>query len=257
MSEKDRKIVFSYGGGIQTVAISILIGKGKLPTPDYIVMADTGREGQRTFEYINQFINPFFMSTIGREVQIASHELATVDLFAHNDDLLLPVYTETGKLPTFCSTEWKENVIKRWLRQQGVESCTAWLGFSFDESDRIRRRMNRKTQLKWYQADFPLSNLMLSRADCKQIIIDHGWPLPPKSACWMCPNRDNADWRDLKENSPDEFQKAVELEKEIQEWDDTIWLHEDRTPLDQVDFYTPDKMKSRSSGQCGLGYCFI
>lgn len=59
MTDQERKIVFSYGGGVQTVCIALLVGKGKLPIPDYIVMADTGREGQRTIDYINQFINPF------------------------------------------------------------------------------------------------------------------------------------------------------------------------------------------------------
>lgn len=44
------------------------------------------------------------------KVEIAPHTLATVDLYAGNGDLLLPVYTATGKLPTL------------WLQPQGWPS---------------------------------------------------------------------------------------------------------------------------------------
>ncbi len=37
-------ITMSYGGGKQTVAIVTLILEGKLPKPDFMVIADTGRE---------------------------------------------------------------------------------------------------------------------------------------------------------------------------------------------------------------------
>ena len=40
-------IIFSYGGGKQTVAIVTLILEGKLPRPDLVVMADTSREVTR------------------------------------------------------------------------------------------------------------------------------------------------------------------------------------------------------------------
>ena len=35
---------------------------------------------------------------LGLTVEIAPHSLATVDIYAKNDDLLLPAFTESGKL---------------------------------------------------------------------------------------------------------------------------------------------------------------
>ena len=41
-----RQQILSYGGGIQTAAMVVLALTGRLPLPDHIVMADTGRENQ-------------------------------------------------------------------------------------------------------------------------------------------------------------------------------------------------------------------
>ena len=47
----ERALTWSYGGGTQSVAIAVLVARGRLPRPELIVMADTGHERQRTWEY--------------------------------------------------------------------------------------------------------------------------------------------------------------------------------------------------------------
>jgi hypothetical protein len=86
--------VLSYGGGRQTVAMCVLIEQGRLPRPDRIVIADTGREKSSTWEYLSEVVQPR-MQHVGLTVEIAPRSLAYVDLYAHNGDLLLPVYTAT------------------------------------------------------------------------------------------------------------------------------------------------------------------
>ena len=39
-----KPIVWSFGGGVQSVAILVLVAEGKLPKPECVVMSDTGRE---------------------------------------------------------------------------------------------------------------------------------------------------------------------------------------------------------------------
>ena len=53
----------------------------------------------------------------------------------------------------------------------------------------------------------------------------------------MCPHRDDKTWKEIKNNEPQDFAKAVELEKEIRSgpWGE-IWLHKQRVPLDMVQF---------------------
>lgn len=119
-SEKQRKVIWSYGGGVQSIAILVLIAQGKIPKPELAIMANTSRERSSTWRYLEQHAKPL-MEEIGLSFKVASHKLATVDLYGHNGDLLLPCFTQTGKLPTFCSDEWKKMVVRRALRQLGYE----------------------------------------------------------------------------------------------------------------------------------------
>lgn len=245
-----RTQVLSYGGGIQTIAMIVLALTGRIEMPDVLVMADTGREKESTFDYLSELVRPA-LQAVGKDVAVAPHTLATVDLYSGNGDLLIPVYTATGKLPTFCSTEWKERAIKRYLRAAGLNDVDCWIGYSADELDRA----DRKDDLQWYKRRYPLIEKGISRTDCKVIIEDYGWPLPYKSACWMCPNQDDDGWLETKNNYPADFQKAVELEKEIREFDD-IWLHESRQLLDQVEFHPGNRRVRAGAYQCSFG-CFI
>lgn len=247
-----RTQVLSYGGGVQTVAMVALVLRGVLPRPDHIVIADTNREKQSTWDYLAEIVQPA-LECEGMRVKIAGHDLSTVDLYAHNGDLLLPVYTRTGKLPTFCSNEWKKRVVQRWLRLQGAEQCNVWIGFSTDESTRYE---NSRYDKGWYIRTFPLYDMGLSRADCLSIIADMGWPEPSPSACWMCPNMTDPEWLQMKRDYPTDFQKAMDLEAEIREWDDEVWLHGSRRPLGLTEFDENRFSRNESRYQCSFA-CMV
>jgi hypothetical protein len=235
---------------VQTVAMVAAVVQGKLPTPDLILFADTSRERTSTGDYMEEVIDPALESVGLKKVQTAGHELATVDLYAHNGDLLVPGFTETGKLPTFCSNEWKQRVIMRKLRELGLTAVDVWIGFSTDEAKRAK-----PSTTKWYQRRFPLLELGMNRADCLALIEEMGWPRPMKSSCWMCPNMSDTEWAEMKEHYPQDFASAVELEKEFIEWDG-ITLHRSGKPIDQVEF-SDDPNMAQGNIQCSLGYCWV
>lgn len=257
--------VFSYGGGQQSVAIAVLIAQGKLPKPDHIVIADTGREASSTWEYLERYVRPM-LKPLGLEVEIAPHDLATVDLFSGNGDVLMPMYTDQsgqkGKLASYCSNEWKKRVTSRYLRAQGVKECDNWIGFSLDEIERVK-----PSGLKWLHQVYPLldglledhvpwglgSRFAMSRGDCVALIRDAGLPLPAKSSCWMCPHRGNSQWRDLRDNHPDDFQAAIDLEAELRERDPHVFLHKDCVPLEMADLSKDSELDSN----CSLGLCWV
>jgi hypothetical protein len=56
-------VVWSYGGGKQSVAIAALIVQGKLPKPDLIVMADTDANGHLLGATWATGFNQFLAST--------------------------------------------------------------------------------------------------------------------------------------------------------------------------------------------------
>lgn len=245
--------ILNYGGGWQTTGMLVLIKQGKLPRPDRIIIADTGREKQSTWEYLETTARPQ-MREIGLEIEIAPRALAYVDIYSHQGTLLLPVYTVTGKMTAFCSTEWKARVIDRYIRQGGgppASGRTHWIGFTYDERRRIKGEGGRC---------YPLVDLMLTKADIKQIIRAAGWPSPTSSACWMCANLDNAEWREMRVNRPSEFEQACALDEEIREHDlfnggTGVWLHHSRVPLREADLEVEDRKES--GRQCGLGLCFV
>lgn len=247
MSEQGSEIL-SYGGGVQSVAMVVLVASGRLPRPSAIIAADTSREVPTTWEYADKYVRPM-LATIGMELHIAPHSLSTVDLYSYNGDILLPIHTATGKLPTFCSTEWKARVVERYARTvlNLPKPYTYWIGFSLDEKRRATPNPERR---------YPLLELMLSRVDCLQIIEQAGLPVPSKSRCWMCPNQRDSEWLQLKRDMPGYFQKAVELEREIREDERfaNCFFHISRKPLDQVAF---DENSNVQPMQCGLGWCFI
>lgn len=223
--------VWNYGGGTQTAAIAVCIVKGVLPVPDIAVFADTSRENTSTWEYLNDVMQPY-LSQVGVTVEIAWRRLSTVDLYAKSGQNLLPMYTQTGKLRTFCSGEWKRSVVERYLRQErGVKECEQWFGFSFDERSRCF-----DSRVQWSKPRFPLVDLKITRDDCEAIIKAAGLPLPQKSSCWMCPHKRAEQWQYIRDNYPADFLKACELERQLHADDEQggVWLTKHRKFLDEV-----------------------
>jgi hypothetical protein len=266
--------ILNYGGGWQTTGILELIRQGKLPMPDRTIIADTGREKKTTWRYLESAARPR-MAAIGLSIEIAPRNLAYVDIYGHNGDLLLPVYTKTGKMSAFCSTEWKARVVQRYLHLSALgfspdaiaamphdevkrqmrrpidDTWTNWIGFTFDERERIKGHDGR-----WY----PLVEMMITKEDNRALLQSAGWPNPSPSACWMCANMNNEEWRGVRENDPADFEEACLLDEEIRENDlfnggSGVWLHHSRVPLREADLDASDRKEV--ARQCGLGMCFI
>lgn len=254
--------IFSHGGGTQSAAITALIVQGRLPKPDFVCIVDTERERETTWQYLDAVIRPA-LKAVGLEVhRIPASEWASVDIFeGENKTLLLPAFSsqtvDTAKLSGFCSDKWKVRVGNRYARRVlGIPTAEQrrWIGFSLDESRRAIRMMKGEeyqSGLIW----FPLIHgVPLRRQQAIREVEKMGWPMPPRSACWMCPNQGDHEWRDLKTNHPDEFAAACALEKEVQEHDSFAWLHSSCVPLGEVDFTAPDDLFADRA--CSSGGCF-
>ncbi len=243
--------LWSCGGGTQSAALAALIIQGRIEKPDAAVMVDTEREKSQTWRYLNTVLKPA-LAVAGVDLQIVpKSEFATVDIYALNGDLLLPVFTsDGGRLGGFCSNEWKRRVIMRWCRAQGFTEVSNWLGFSWDERQRVKAATER-----WFQPRYPLIDLRLNRADCVNIVEAMGWPTPPRSACWMCPHMTNEEWRHLKDTDPADFQRAIVLDELIREEDSNVYVHRSGTPLRMADLGADDTQGSLFG--CNSGQCFV
>ena len=197
----ERPVVWSYGGGTQSAAIAVLVLRGELPRPERIVMADTSREASATWAYLEETVGPA-LAEVGLEVEIAPHSLATKDLTSADGKPLMPVYTRrpgdggrgpVGQMRSFCSGEWKREVVRRYVRSLGYGPegrsergpVVNWLGISRDEINRLSG-----DRVQWMVTRWPLIfDRPTTRAECVRLVEAHGWPRPPKSSCWCCPFR--------------------------------------------------------------------
>jgi len=231
-------IAWSCGGGLQSTAIAVLIREGALPRPDLSGIADTGRERRATWDYLRGVLQPY-LRPAGVEVEVVPHSLARVDLYAATGEMLMPAYTGEGRLGGFCSGEWKRDVMERWLRSKGVKECVQWIGYSFDEV----RRMAKKPHRPWCVPAYPLIHRRLTRFACEMLIERAGLPKPPKSRCWCCPHQNAEEWAEVRAD-PEEWAKAVQLDREIREADErgALYLHSSRLPLEMADFSVDDAL---------------
>lgn len=251
----DRLQIWSSGGGVQSTAIAILILKGLLPRPDFAFIADTGRETNETWEYLNSVTNPA-LSKIDLTIE-RLRPARIPDIFNGNGTLLIPAFlagqTE-AKGSNFCSAYWKRDFVKRIAVERGLVPAVNWLGISTDEM----RRVSTPRALNW-QLRFPLIyDAPRSRNDCLNLITDYGWPKAPKSSCWMCPNRRDSQWIHLRDVRPAEFAQAVALDIELRTRKPDAFLHESRIPLGEV--ILKEATKDGDHGQlslCDSGECFV
>lgn len=265
-----KPIIWSYGGGKQTAAIAVLVAQGKLPRPERVVMADTGRECQTTFDYLENHIAPL-LETVGCRVEILPHSYALQDIFYlhkngnENDLPEMPVWSKQGKavsqMPNRCSGAWKRDAVRCWLREteQGYgrkNQIIQWMGFSVDEISRCK-----PTNVKWIENHYPLIygyGHKLNRRDCVQLVLDAGLPEPPKSRCYICPYQSNSEWREVKER-PEEWQKAVDLDYEIRSRDkqNAVYLHRSGNPLISADLTDkPQPLFDYAQMECAEG-CWV
>lgn len=269
-SKTNKAQVWSCGGGTQSCAIAALIVQGKLPKPDFSVIADTGYETNATWEFMDRVLVPE-LAKVGVTLEVARAS----DEYAHRSGLIyfpkdgksewlhqIPLFRKDdlegvfAKLSNYCTSKWKVETLSRYLKRKHKltrPSQVRWIGFSFEEQRRWVK-MQQGDEFKSGLVVMPLVDLRMNRKQCIALVESMGWGTPPRSACYMCPNHSDHEWRRLKSERADEFTKAVIIERELQKQDPYCWLHRSCVPLDQVDFSQPEDLFSRP---CDSGLCFV
>ena len=145
-----------------------------------------------------------------------------------------------------CTSEYKLAPIGRKVRELlGAEApdfrrvlkgriAEQWIGFSTDEIHRVSDHDG----VSYIRKRYPLLELEMSRKDCQRWLTARGWTSVAKSACIGCPYHGNEQWRDLRDNHPDEFADAVAFDEAIRKGgarglplNGEAFLHRSRVPL--------------------------
>ena len=184
-----KDMFFAFGKGVQSNAILFMIDKGVLPAPEIIFHSNMGV----TEDYLLPYFTEYSMPVIERICQRFGTKYQESDLdfqSAVEKRVITPFW--------FAGADGKPALVTR-------RSCTktfkvdpsnllipkrAWckvvLGISLDEVRRAREWQ----ELSWGRMRenwYPLIEHGLTRADCIELIVSYGMPVPPKSACDICP----------------------------------------------------------------------
>jgi len=272
------KHIISLGAGVQSSTMALMAAHGEIePMPDCAIFADTGAEPKEVYTWLEALkpLLPFPVIT-GSYGNLTDDSLRLRHRIADGVPYLktlIPAYIEGhGLLGRKCTANYKVDVIRRetkkmlgltkhdrWPKEQKV---VQWLGISIDEMQRMKVSVD-----KWMEFRHPLIEVKMSRTDCLRWMQDNGYAEPPRSACVYCPFHSNHEWRRLEIQHPEEFERAVVFERDLQKIAvaaveaGTIkglpYLHRSWQPLDQVDFRNNDDQMSFSfmdecAGMCGV-----
>lgn len=242
------KHIISLGAGVQSSTMALMAAHGEItPMPDCAIFADTQSEPRKVYEWLDwletQLPFPVYRVTKGN-LRIDSLRLRVSKTGNKYQKSSPPLFTtENGKssglLMRQCTQDYKLQPIYKKMRELIGKNgrATQWLGISMDELQRVRQV--RPDKEKWLSNRWPLIDARMTRQHCLDWMRDKGYPKPPRSACTFCPYHSNHEWLQLSAN---EFEEAVEYEKQIQQtfagvsgFRGTVYLHRDLVPLDQVD----------------------
>lgn len=287
--------ILNCGCGVQSSTILLMSIHGELPKLDAVIFADTGDEPQSVYDWA-EFLRSKAESAGIRWVDTkASHGRAgTGSLAAHVsqgiadgkrvDSPPLFVIGQDGAASIIgrgCTSKWKivpivkatREVIglrkgQRFPKSLAVET---WLGISADEMQRMKvsvdpwqRFWHPLIEDEWIDGRFaplrPIADRM-RRSDCLAWMDRNGYPEPPRSACWHCPFHSDAEWRRLRDQERESFDKAVEFDRALRASgkigflrNGEAYLHRSLKPLSEVNF--DDDAPSLFGDECG-GVCGV
>jgi hypothetical protein len=257
MSEPFR--VLSLGWGTQSFTLAAMAALGEIGPFDAAVHADTLHERAGTYAFRDR-MTPWLVG-FGLSVIRVADERPEVHRGVADGarGVFIPAFTHNGKtagqLRRQCTGKWKIGPIRRWLQaNRGGRAVELWLGISTDEAGRMKPSDVRYVTNRW-----PLIEVGMSRKDCVQWLMDHGLPVPPRSACVFCPYHDTEEWRSLME-SPEDWGEAIRVDNAIRKlrppYD--LYVHPARVPLGSMDLRTPEQRgqmrlwDEECEGMCGL-----
>ena len=294
------KHVISLGAGVQSTCLALMAKHGEIePMPEAAIFADTGSEPPEVYEHLDWLMTeaelpfPVYQAKY-KHGSLTDHIRQTFE--RHNmvagrvgGYLPAPFHARhpdgsAGILRRECTQNYKIDTIRDAVKQlilgmppgkrcaSRTPLVTQWIGISADEIERINWQGP-----NWTAKRFPFverawprepGELWMHRADCLAWMERHGYPLPPRSACTFCPYRSNREWRNLRDNSPDGWREAVEIDRMIRDMPDSevaglrlggkLYVHRDLVPLEEADIDRDiderqgNLWSAECEGMCGL-----
>lgn len=224
---QERVRAFSYGGGTQSTAALVLAAEGRLDYHTFL-FANVGDESEYpgTLRYVAEYAQPYAalhgLEFVELRKQLRGGEPQTLIERIDGSERSVPIPVRMGPDGApgnrACTAEFKIRVVERELRRRGAteeEMAVVGIGISTDKPGRVGSEVDPRSRYQLRR--YPLYEMGLSRADCRQVILGAGLPVPPRSACWFCPFHSAEEWRRMARREPGLFARACALERKIHE----------------------------------------
>lgn len=226
----------SWGAGVNSTAMwLILTDEGQEFESIYV---DHGCDWPETREYVKMFAKKYPITILKPNVEGYDNLYAYADHYK-----MIP-----SRVKRWCTDKFKVRCINQYVKKP----CFSLIGFSTDEAHRAKLSYENGIENR-----FPLLEREIDRRQCKEIIKNHGLPVPIKSGCWFCPFQRVGQWKKLRRIHPDLYCKAKHLEDQEIEARRKIGkgpLYLEKKPLDKVVKESQDVIFEdfKPPCQCGL-----
>lgn len=249
--------------------MALMAAHGELPMPACAVFADTGWEPRTVYAHLEKLEKalPFpvhrvsagnILDHIQRGRNVSGGRFASVPWFTGDGGMGKRQCTREFKIEPL---QKKQRELLGYKKRQRIppNSIEVWIGISMDEVMRMK-----PARELWQVHRWPLIEKGMHRRDCIAWLEAHGWSVP-KSACIGCPYHSDDHWRHMRDNAPDEWRSAIEVDRLIRKDGTTMrgrreqqYMHWKRVPLDEVDLSMPadwgqgDLFLNDCEGMCGV-----
>jgi hypothetical protein len=278
-------IVAAYSGGKQSETMLRMILRGDIvrPSVPFIVLnADPGMENSNSSS---------FVAAMKRDCEMAKIPFLQVkrNLFKELLELKTsgkkrfdtpPFWTknrETGKIGRLmqsCTQAYKivpmDQMMRKWMSQNlgipvnrkriGNNIVCKYIGFSFDESDRIKQQ-----DRKYIYHEYPLVDAGMTGDDCTQYLQEAGLPVPPRSVCNACFANDFNYLKEMFLNRPNDWAQAILVDDAIRDLTcigirDECYVFSGCVSLRQLaekQFNLDFNIVQEAAVRCHSGHCFV
>jgi hypothetical protein len=282
--------ILNLGAGVQSTALYLMSLRQDepehVPAFDCAIFADTQDEPAAVYDHLGWLESldgpPILKGTAGKlGDDLVAGRISTGQRFAS-----IPAFTSAtegqpgGMTRRQCTREYKVDVIERVIRREilGLKPrqwmprdvlIVQYIGLSFDEPGRIITTKARFSGVGWAEPRFPLFDLQMARGHCRSYLAEvaPGRAIP-RSACVFCPYRSNREWRDLRDNHPDDWDRACDVDERMRAatasggrgLDESLYVHRSCLPLRQAPIDTPESrgeqytfgFAQECEGMCGV-----
>lgn len=286
--------VLNLGAGVQSTAAYLMFMEGLVKGADgepvklgAAVFGDTQEEGQATYRHLEWMHTlggpPILVRTAGKlgddlvlGKNLTGGRFASIPAFLKHPD------GTQGLVRRQCTAEYKIEVVQKTIRRDilGIAPrkrlpkdvrIVQYFGLSFEEMRRVFRVQKRFADQKQHTCRFTLVEAGMTRAGCREWMTGRVPHEVPRSACVFCPYHSNEEWRRIRDEDPEGWARAVQVDKAIRSPTSVCsaklraeqYIHRQMVPLDQADLEDAVKggtgleipagvTESACEGMCGV-----